>query len=125
MIGDMYLKGMGTPKNAKTAIIWYRKIAEKPIHQQEHFDPQNPDTMSPRAEAAMMLAQIYIAGADVPRDLKEDLRWLERASANAPGEDFTPMKRGRKMWTHKARRSHHAALRRSTKAAISVSSAPA
>ncbi|MDC7683583.1 SEL1-like repeat protein [Asticcacaulis sp. BYS171W] len=81
MLGDMYRKGQGVPRDMAKAIGWYRKVAEKAIHQQEPFDPKNPTAMSPRAEAAMMLAQIYLAGDGVPRDFKNGLRYVEQASA--------------------------------------------
>ncbi|MFT3997147.1 MAG: tetratricopeptide repeat protein, partial [Asticcacaulis sp.] len=40
-----------------------------------------PTAMTPRVEAAMMLAQIYLMGDGVPRDFKTGLRYVEQASA--------------------------------------------
>ncbi|MDC7683308.1 SEL1-like repeat protein [Asticcacaulis sp. BYS171W] len=83
MIGKMYLYGMGTQKDSKQAVYWFRRVAERPfdINKEIHkFDPKNPEAANTLAEANLTLAKIYLTGYGVPKDQKEALKWFERAS---------------------------------------------
>ncbi|UDF04138.1 SEL1-like repeat protein [Asticcacaulis sp. AND118] len=82
-IARMYLEGLGTPRNPKEAIVWFRKVAEQPVDlsKPHPFDPKDPEYMNSRAEATMTLAKIYLTGYGVPRDQKEALKWFEKAAS--------------------------------------------
>lgn len=82
-IAKMYFEGLGTAKNPKEAIFWFRKVAEQPVDlsKPHPFDPKDPEYMNARAEATMTLAKIYLTGYGVPRDHKEALKWFEKAAS--------------------------------------------
>ncbi len=81
MVGKMYLLGMGTTRDPKQAILWLRKTAEKPADPKKPdlFDPADPEAASPRADAAMLLGKIFLAGMGVPKDPKAARAWYMRA----------------------------------------------
>lgn len=79
MEGKMYLAGLGTPRDVKQAIIWLKKVAEGKYDGGQSFNPDDPDYMSGRSDAAMTLAKIYMTGNGVPRDSKEAKHWYSKA----------------------------------------------
>ena len=81
-LGQMYLRGQGTPRDTAQAIVWLKKAAESPFtpgKDEQPFDPQNPDLMNGLTEAAMTLANIYRIGWDVPADPKQARHWYAKA----------------------------------------------
>ncbi|WP_189488181.1 SEL1-like repeat protein [Asticcacaulis endophyticus] len=80
MIAKMHLYGVATEKDVPEAIKWFEdaaagheKVTPRP------YDPTRPDRMSPKAEASMMLAKIYLIGFDVPKNPKATRKWFDRA----------------------------------------------
>lgn len=73
MIGRMYLEGHGVPANTPQALEWLQKVVDQRFGPRDRmrFDPQHPELMSVRAEAAMSLAKIYLVGQGVPRDARK------------------------------------------------------
>jgi len=73
MIGRMYLEGHGVPANTPQALDWLQKVVDQRFGPGDRmrFDPQHPELMSVRAEAAMSLAKIYLVGQGVPRDARK------------------------------------------------------
>jgi TPR repeat protein len=82
MIGKLYLEGKGVPADTAQGVAWLRKVAEARFAPEDRmrFNPKEPGTMSERAEAAMMLAKMYLAGHGVPRDAATARKWYEVAS---------------------------------------------
>lgn len=82
MLGRMYLEGKGTPVNVGEGVAWLRKVVEARFAPQDRmqFDPKNPQFMSTRAEAAMILARIYMLGNGLPKDLRQARDYYELAA---------------------------------------------
>lgn len=84
-LAKMSLYGLGSPKDPKQAIAWLREVAEgrfDPARDRQQFDPTYPLMMSPRSEAAFMLARIYERGIGVAKDPAQARHWYE-VSADA------------------------------------------
>jgi TPR repeat protein len=82
MLGRLNLYGSGTPKNPQKAVDWLDKVANGRFDAAQDvvkFDPKDPSAMTPKAEAAFMLARIYERGIGVPADKKQALRWYAKA----------------------------------------------
>lgn len=71
-IGDMYLYGQGTPANPAEAAAWYTKLANerRKDTDQSPYDPKDPEKASPRAEAHLRLARLYMEGVGVSKDAR-------------------------------------------------------
>jgi TPR repeat protein len=82
MTGNMYLYGQGTARDTQQAIAWYTKLAQARLVDAHYspFDPKAPQAATPRVEAQMMLAQIYMTGLDVPKDPKKARAWYQAAA---------------------------------------------
>jgi TPR repeat protein len=82
MVGKLYLLGQGVPADPAQAVTWLRKVVDARFGPQERmrFDARAPGVMSERAEAAMTLAKMHLAGHGVPRDAREARNWYEVAS---------------------------------------------
>jgi TPR repeat protein len=82
MLGQMHLYGLGTPKDSRQAIYWFDRVAGDRFDpaQRMRFDPANPQMMSERAQAAVMLARIYQQGLGVPADPGRARHWYEKAA---------------------------------------------
>lgn len=83
MLGKMHLYGMGTPRDSKQAVKWFREVAEArydPAADRLRFNPGNPGALNPRCEAAMTLAKIYLLGQGVPKDAGEARKWYAKAA---------------------------------------------
>lgn len=82
-LAKMNLYGLGMPKNPAQAISWLKEVTEArydPGRDRQQFDPQYPLVMSPRSEAAFMLARIYERGIGVAKDAAQAKGWYERSA---------------------------------------------
>lgn len=82
MLGAMYLAGQGAVRNPQEAIAWYSKVAQArrvPSHF-SRFNPHNPEYANPRIQSQLQLAQLYMAGVDVPRDPARARAWYQEAA---------------------------------------------
>lgn len=82
MAGNMYLYGQGTARDSEQAIAWYTKLAQARRVDAHYspFDPKAPQAATPRVEAQVMLAQIYMTGLDVAKDPKKARAWYQEAA---------------------------------------------
>ncbi len=82
MEGKMYVAGLGTPRDMEKGIAWLKKATQAPFdptRQAIVFNPDDPDYMNSRIDAAMTLAKIYITGFHVPRNPPEAKHWYLKA----------------------------------------------
>lgn len=82
MLGRIHLLGLGTAKDTKQALTWFRKITDgrfDPVADRMRFDPRSPDQLTVRVDAAMMLAKIHMTGQGTRRDPAEARRWYAKA----------------------------------------------
>ncbi len=81
MEGQMYLLGLGTPRDTAQAIVWLTKATDgfRPGMDEQRFFPDTPEIMNGRTEAAMTLGKIYATGLDVPADPKKARHWFGNA----------------------------------------------
>lgn len=82
-LAKMNLYGLGMSKNPAQAISWLKEVTEArydPGRDRQQFVPQYPLAMSPRSEAAFMLARIYERGIGVAKDAAQARRWYERSA---------------------------------------------
>lgn len=81
-LGDMYLYGLGTKADVKTAIDWYTKAAEARFEktQMMEFEPAHPEKASARVQAQIKLARIAAAGLAGSKDPALARKWYEAAS---------------------------------------------
>jgi TPR repeat protein len=81
-IGKMYLQGLGTPADTTQAVTWLRKVTDARFSPSERmrFDPRDPSAMSERAEAAMLLAKLHLAGVGVRKDARAARDFYELAA---------------------------------------------
>ncbi|MCS0583130.1 sel1 repeat family protein [Massilia pinisoli] len=88
MLARQHLYGLGTPKDGAAAVAWLEKVDNKPYAPAERlrFDPAEPDAMTPRIEAAFMMARMYERGIGVARDPARARTWYDKAA----GYGFVP-----------------------------------
>jgi hypothetical protein len=88
MLARLHLYGLGTAKDGAQAVAWLEKVDGKPYDPatRMRFDPARPDAMTPRVEAAFMLARMYDRGIGVARDARRARSWYEKAA----GYGFVP-----------------------------------
>ncbi|MEO7579278.1 MAG: SEL1-like repeat protein [Massilia sp.] len=82
MVGRMYLYGIGTEPDTAQAVYWLKKVAEDrfdPVTDRLKFYPRSPEFTTPRAEATMNLARIYLVGWGTDKKPAEARKWLEKA----------------------------------------------
>ena len=82
MLGSMYMSGQGTVRDPQQAIAWYSKVAQAKrtsLHF-SRFNPQNPEYANARIQSQLQLAQLYMAGVDVPRDPVRARAWYQEAA---------------------------------------------
>lgn len=81
MEGKMYMAGLGTPRDMDKGIAWLKKAAEAPFDPKMaiRFNPDDPDYMNSRIDAAMTLAKIYVAGFHVKRSPADAKSWYLKA----------------------------------------------
>jgi TPR repeat protein len=82
MLARLHLYGLGTARDGAQAVAWLEKVVHKPYDPAERmrFDPARPDTMTPRVEAAFMLARMFDRGIGVPRDADKAREWYGKAA---------------------------------------------
>jgi hypothetical protein len=88
MLARQHLYGQGAPKDGAAAVAWLEKVDNKPYAPADRmrFDPAQPDAMTPRIEAAFMLARMYDRGIGVARDPARARTWYDKAA----GYGFVP-----------------------------------
>ena len=88
MLARLHLYGLGTALDGAQAVAWLERIDHKPYGPADRmrFDPAQPEAMTPRVEAAFMLARMYDRGIGVARDAKRARSWYEKAA----GYGFVP-----------------------------------
>lgn len=82
MLGRLHLLGLGVPASTPKAIEWLRRVTDArydPITDRLRFDPNKPDLINTRVEAALLLARIHLTGQGTRRDAAEAYRWWEKA----------------------------------------------
>jgi len=82
MEGKMYVAGLGTPRDMEKGIAWLKKATQAPFdptRQAIRFNPDDPDYMNSRIDAAMTLAKIYVTGFHVPRSPGDAKHWYLKA----------------------------------------------
>jgi TPR repeat protein len=82
LLAQIQLYGLGTPKNTAQAIAWLKKVVEArfdPMRDMVKFDPKDPEVMTPRAEATLTLAKIYLRGMGTPKNPAEANKWFAKA----------------------------------------------
>jgi TPR repeat protein len=82
MLARLHLYGLGTARNGAQAVAWLEKAVDKPYDPAERmrFDPARPDAMTPRVEAAFMLARMFDRGIGVARDADKARDWYRRTA---------------------------------------------
>ena len=88
MLARLHLYGLGTAKDGAQAVAWLEKVDNLPYDPatRMRFDPAHPDAMTPRVEAAFMLARMHDRGIGVARDARRARSWYEKAA----GYGFVP-----------------------------------
>lgn len=82
MLGRLHLLGLGTPASTPQAIAWLRRVTDArydPIEDRLRFDPNKPDQINTRVEAALLLARIHLTGQGTRRDATEAYHWWQKA----------------------------------------------
>lgn len=82
MLARLHLYGLGTPQDTGKAVDLLDRVAGLTYDPaaRMHFDPAQPDAMSPMVEAAWLLAQIYDHGIGTAPDRKLARKWYARAA---------------------------------------------
>lgn len=81
MLGTMYQAGQGTASDPKEAIAWYTRLAGAALKKEHYakFNPLDPERATPRIEAQLRLAEMYMAGKGVARDPARARAWYKEA----------------------------------------------
>ncbi|MCE4554350.1 tetratricopeptide repeat protein [Pelomonas cellulosilytica] len=82
MLARLHLLGLGTAASAPKAVEWLREVVDArydPVADRLTFDPQKPDNINTRVEAALLLARIYLTGQGTPRDPAQAYKWWRKA----------------------------------------------
>ena len=81
MVGDMYLQGQGTGANPAEAAAWYTKLAgeRRKDADMSIYDPKKPEASTPKADAHLRLARLYLEGVGVAKDPKAARVQYQRA----------------------------------------------
>lgn len=83
LLARLNLYGLGTPRNSEQAIYWLKKVAEArfdPMRDVVKFDPKDPEAMTPRVEATLTLAKMYLRGTGTPKNPAEANKWYAKAA---------------------------------------------
>lgn len=83
MLAQIELNGLGTARNTPAAIVWLKKITDArfdPMRDKIEFDPKQPELITARIEATLLLAKIATLGIGTARDPAEALRWYAEAA---------------------------------------------
>jgi TPR repeat protein len=82
MLGRLHLLGLGTPADTPKAIQWLHEVVDArydPVKDRLKFDPQKPDNINTRVEAALLLAKIHLSGQGTKRNPAEAYKWWNKA----------------------------------------------
>lgn len=83
MLGKLHLYGLGTRADTAEGVAWLRKVVEArydPFRDRLRFDPRAPGLMNARAEAAIILAKIYLLGVGTAKDPAQARQWFAKAA---------------------------------------------
>ncbi|MFC5460345.1 tetratricopeptide repeat protein [Massilia niabensis] len=83
MLARMHLSGLGVPLNTPQAVSWLEKAALArfdPIRDRVEFNPQDPEAMTARVEATLLLAKIYLRGIGTAKDPAQASKWYAKAA---------------------------------------------
>lgn len=83
LLAQIELNGLGTPRNTPQAIAWLKKVAEArfdPMRDKVSFDPKEPEAMTPRVEATLTLAKIYLRGIGTAKNPAEANKYYAKAA---------------------------------------------
>lgn len=83
MLARMELYGLGKPKNTPQAVAWLEKVTQArfdPIRDRVQFDPKEPEAMTARVEATLLLAKIYLRGMGIKKDPAQAVKWYAKAA---------------------------------------------
>ncbi len=83
LLARIHLAGLGTPKDTAQAIAWLRKVTEArfdPIRDRVAFNPKDPEVMTARVEATLLLAKIYLRGTGTAKNPGEAIKWYAKAA---------------------------------------------
>ena len=83
LLARMHLAGLATPKDTSQAIDWLRKVTEArfdPSRDRVQFDPRDPEAMTPRVEATLLLAKIYLRGMGTRKDPAQAVKAYTKAA---------------------------------------------
>lgn len=89
MLAQIALYGLGTPQSTAQALVWLKKVTEArfdPMRDTVAFDPRTPEATTPRIEATLTLAKIYLRGMGTARNPVE----AKNAYAKAAQIGFVP-----------------------------------
>lgn len=83
MLAKMHLDGLGAPQDRAAGIRWLLEVADgyfDPWHDLMRFNPDKPQAMNARIEAALMLARIFAQGDGAARDAGQARKWAAKAA---------------------------------------------
>lgn len=83
MLARLQLYGLGTAKNTGQAIYWLKRVTEErfdPMRDMVKFDPTDPEAMTPRVEATLTLAKVYLRGMGTPKNPADANKWYGKAA---------------------------------------------
>ena len=89
MLAQLALYGLGRPQNTGEAVVWLKKVTEArfdPMRDAVTFQPGMPEATTPRVEATLTLAKIYLRGMGTARNPVE----ANKAYAKAAQIGFIP-----------------------------------
>lgn len=83
LLARIHLGGLGVPKDTPQAVAWLKKVTEArfdPIRDRVAFNPKDPEVMSARVEATLLLAKIYLRGMGTAKNPAEANKWYAKAA---------------------------------------------
>lgn len=84
LLAKLNLNGLGMPRDTKAALSWLDKATLVRYDQGRdtlRFNPKNPEAVNGRTEAAVLLAKLYMDGADgVKKDAAAARKWYGNAA---------------------------------------------
>lgn len=83
MLARLHLSGLGVPQDTAQAVAWLDKVTMArfdPIRDRVQFDPKDPEAMTARVEATLLLARIYLRGVGTATDPAQANKWYAKAA---------------------------------------------
>jgi len=97
LIGHMYFRGLGVPKDNKVALEWYLDAASSPVRGASHFnDIGYFGKKKIIDEATYMLGVMYKDGIGVSKSIEEAMKWFKNSGYRgtfAVGEYYSKSKK--------------------------------